>query len=347
MKPKFKFSKKGETTEQAGVIDMTVLIAITVIFLVVGGAIAVVLPKAWKQNDCRLSVIANSKYRVKQFLLFGEEQEKIPINCPAMPDETIKYRDVKGKTSSTVALRYNIMDIVADDLYECHYRYAGDLNISPFRSNSGVYCGICKTINFDDKIQSFDFTNDGDINKGVIPKFYTYLLNFKIDKTKRYYSEFLFNYKKESDSINLFSNEFGLTGNDKNMDINIDTKKSYYVMHLVFKGGRELKNNKNWYFGESEVNGQKVADAKPTECGKYVQAISRTNKKDIGMGPYALDAINGASLISCEGSVSGFMWEDGEDNNKLPSYRVTTIIPVDEVDTIGCNVVYGLKKDDI
>lgn len=336
--------KKAQTVEHNALITLVFASAVILLFIIAGGLFASYLKSKWEDNTCRTTVIANSEVRGNTVSKFFSDDEKIAAQCPRDEDETISYSQVKGRSDASAVVGYNIMQNIAEKMSNCHYRYAGDINITPFANSEGVYCGICNKVAFDEKIKEVDFgaiDNSGEVKRGVIVDFYSYLINSKDPGSKQYYSEYLFGYKKAKNTKTSLSDEFSNVNlnndftqaakskvgnfNVKTLDIDIDTSKEYFVTHLVFKS----KNGYDKYFDELG----KDSKLKTIGCG--IAAVGL-----VGLSPFTgftSLAIGAGVMTACYGGTTAFAFA----NSDVPTIRTTTIIPVEDISK--CTMVYGLK----
>ncbi len=351
-------NKKGQ--EQNSLVVLILALVLFVVLLSGAVAFSMYFKNKWSDSTCRTSVIANSKVRAGGVTKWFSNDENIPVSCPRGKDWEISYASVKGKTGSDVTVAYNVMTKVAEEMADCHYKYAGDMDIIPFENENGKYCGICREISFDEKIQSRDYGSES--GKGIIDDFYSYLMNSKMKSTNQYYSEYIFGYVKEEtskekvdmkDKIKLdmdyakdnldpevYNKLKGLNLNDiSRFDIPINTSEKYYVAHVVLKG----KNNFNDFIGELGENRRE----KTLGCGVVGALLAAaiittplTGGMSVGLVVGGL-GIGGGLMTTCYGGLSTFF----TGNKELASYRVTTIIPTSSLDNLGC-IPYGLDKDE-
>jgi len=322
-----KLGKKGFTEQDI----VLVLVIALVLLLILGswsGAFGAWFGGETAKEKCRLSVLANSEVRFRDVsfsgAIFGtgENDEKIAIDCPAEPPMEITYSDIRKKTTSgsAGAIKYALMGVLANELKECHEMYAGDVEgIVPFGEEKKTYCGICrKEVFFDDKIQKEVNTTNN---------FYTYLMNTKMPKTDEYFSEFLYDFKKTSDERVEFNSFFSGQGG---FDLDINTSRKYYVVHLVVKDERSMDNFKN-----------AAVDSAGT-CGALSGGVAVAS---VILAPFSAGtslligaAIGGASMMACVGQNVAHADRDYT--------RLTTIIPVDEFSQLQCEP-YGLEERDV
>jgi hypothetical protein len=363
MKRTYNFKKSQVEIDTS--LNLILLLVIFLVLLIITGAIVVFFNSKWSTNTCRTTVIANSAIRGSTLNKVLSSKEKIAIHCPRDKDYEILYNSVKGRTGTSTAIGYNVMNEIAKRMVDCNYRYGGDLEISPFENDDGRYCGICGKISFDEKIQKTDFGYEKDNKKiiGVVPKFSSFLLNAKDVKPKQYYSEILYRYKKQVSSdvnfekeldlgtINVNDPELKLTadqkrrieslqsqiGDSSGFDINIDTNKEYYISHVVFKG----KNIPTLTGIMNEFT--KGSGAKTALCGIASLALVATVVPSGGLSLLGL-GVGAGALTTCYSGSSLGMFIFKNKNDPVPVFRITTLIPVDELDNFRCTTVYGLAK---
>lgn len=320
--------KKRGFTEQDIFIAVVVAVVVLVIVANFSGVFAGWFGGKTLEESCRLSVLANAKVRYSDYLLFGKAKERIAINCPSKEDLEITYSDAKEKTltGSTGAIEYSIMRLMAEELKECHYKYAGDIDgLIPFANEENNYCGICRKISFDEKIQETDFNSGA--GTGKLNNFYTYLVNAQMDRSTQYYSEYLYDYKKIDEGG---VEEFGSIFESSDVyDLDVDTTKEYYVMHMVIKDSRSWKELKK-YLGNDN-----------TACVGLGGAIGATGAilapASLGASLVVGGIVGGAVMLACKSTQIM--------NKEHDFLRFTTIFPVEEFNGNSINCIpYGLEK---
>jgi len=320
--------RKRGFTEQDIFIAVVVAVVVLVIVASFSGTFASWFGGKTLEESCRLSVLANAKVRYSDYLIFGKEKERVSINCPSKEDLEVTYKDAKEKTltGSTGAIGYSVMKLMAEELRECHYKYAGDIDgLVPFANEENNYCGICRKISFDEKIQETDFGRGADI--GNISNFYTYLVNAQMDRSTQYYSEYLYDYKKTDEAEVTFDSIFSGSGS---YDLDIDTTKDYYVMHLVIKDPRSWKEIKG-YLGNDNANCAGLGGAIGTTGAIFAPA-------SLGVSLVIGGVVGGAVMLACKSTQIM--------NKEHDFLRFTTIFPVEEFNGNSINCIpYGLEKE--
>lgn len=214
-------------SKKAMVEQTTLLIVIiAIVILVVLFAFSYGYKKYLQDKDitekCRITMVANSKIRMIDLTVEGLQtgqglqKERFPVECPRLPDLEIKLSDVKSKSDSTTAMKYYIMNIIANEMKNCAYRYINDLRDTvPFNTEPGTHCGYCRLISFDKGIKDkFKVTPIKTAKTGnnddspVIDNFMSFLMNAKAPGTNMYYSEYFYGFKKNTDENTKFSDLF-------------------------------------------------------------------------------------------------------------------------------------------
>jgi len=321
--------KKGFTEQ-----DVFLAVAFAVIILIVLASMSGLFVKWFGvttlEESCRLSVLANAKVRYSDLLIVGKNKERISINCPSKEDLEITYSDASSKThaGTTAAVEYAIMKMVAEEMRECHYKYAGDVEgLIPFANEKGNYCGICRKIGFDKKIKETNFGTESSPDIGIVNSLYTYLLNAKMDHSTKYYSEFLYDYKKSTEERVEFASLFG----SDQYDLDIDTSKDYYVAHLVIRDPRSWKEIEGYLKKDNEKC--LALSGAIGVAGAILAPVSLGTSLAIGA------AVGGAVMIGCKSTQVV--------NQDHDFVRFTSVLPVEDFnsDNINC-VMYGLDKEE-
>lgn len=356
------FFKKKSQVPVEKLIGLILLVVIIVTILLILPNIIKFFSSSWSSNTCRTTVVANSYVRGGTLASVLSSRERVAIHCPRDEDYEITYNSVRGRTSTSTVIGYNTMDEIARRMVQCDYRYAGDLEIAPFENNNGIFCGLCGKVSFDDRIQRTDFgyVEEGVKKLGVIPDFYSFLLNTKDRKTKQYYSEILFGYKKDVVNDVEFGREFGLGSltesnvdlgpqrsritqifndlDDSNkFDIGIDTKREYYISHVVFKGSNIRT------LGGLMDEFSKDSAAKTALCGIASVALVAAVVPSGGLSLVGL-GVGAGALATCYSGSSIKLFNLKLERQQVPVFRVTTLIPADELEDFRCTAVYGLEK---
>jgi hypothetical protein len=287
-------------------------------------------------TKCRLSMIANSKIRGD--IITSSAKEKIPVNCPMRPDLIIKKSDIDA--NSPAAMKYNIMRIIADEQVITHFKTAADLNISPLSENDGIYCVVDRKISFDKAIKQ-----DSDLDK--INNYFSYLMNTKKPKSAQYYSEYLYDFRKETaDDVSLAQlaqtvidastadakmKEELKNANLENIDFNIDTDKDYYSVHVIIKGSTfTTKYAKADPYGTTS----RFCGAAAGFLGGLVAGMLMVPDFTVSKAV----ALVGIGIISaCGGSAAMSMKRYGADNDYR---RVTRLIAADDFADLGCTETF-------
>jgi hypothetical protein len=342
------FWKKKAIIELSMLAILLFVLVLLLVLLPFAGKFNKFVNKEVTDDECRLSLIANAKIRfpnpdLSAVVGQGKNEERIPINCKRLDDLNIEYSDLKSTTKA--GREYQIMKNVAEEMVNCHYRYVGDVKeVAPFANNEGVYCGICRKISFDEKIQK-----DEDLS--VVDDLFTYLINSRMQTGNRYYSDYLYGYDKGTEANVEYSSVVKnyLTSNYKSDEIdklknngfeagslNLNTSKEYYVMHAVFKGENTIKK----IFGR---NLGKVS-ATTSFCGALAVSLVPLFLNPEPVVTKIVGAVGGIALLGCVGSGA---YTIASLDEEMAVAKSTFIVEVDGLDPNLCDETYGIEKQEI
>ncbi len=346
-----KLKKKGYT-EQDIFIGIALSIVIMLVLAVFAGKFAGWFGSKTNDEKCRLSIMANSQVRSRELLgRLGSADEKIAVSCPSKELLEIDKKSMSAMTAtgSTGAIKYAIMETMAEEMRNCHYRYAGDIDdLNPFTADEGTFCGICREVTFNDNIQELDMgghDSSGKSDSNFIDYFSTYLFNTKMENSNQYYSEYFSGYKKETTGQAAdLSEVFNTDDSINKAEFKIDTTDEYYVTHLVIKGKKSIKKYFTTYYGYDFSEDVKTCSIGAAVgggllfIGLMVAPIPGTR---VGAVALASGAIAGTGALGCIGYFAKQTYTESDN----PYMRQTVLLTKKQFVNLGC-IPYGLEKED-